>query len=272
MIILDNVLFYFAGMPVYFYGFFTSLGLLFGTMSALSQGRRRGISWYKMFDFILGTALVFFIAGRVSVLFGQYGFAAFLRPWKIITEISNGLNIKTGLIFGIVYGFLSSVRHKIFGLDFLDVITPGILIIRIFSSLGSTVFGRGTNVPWAIHLGELKLHPLSLYAALGYYIIYFIEKHIRRNLRFEGQVFLSAFSMIIWLHWLLLFVSETENQIWFWLYPLLGILGIALWSFCHANSPITRKKHRGVVFWLFQFAVFGVVVFFMISFYYSRFV
>lgn len=269
---MDNILFYFAGMPVYFYGFLTSLGLLLGTISALSQGRRRGISWYKMFDFILGTAVVFFIAGRVSVLIGQYGFVAFLRPWKIFTEMSGGLNTKIGLIFAVIYGFLSAVRHKIFGLSFLDAITPAILIIRIFSSLGSTVFGRSTSVPWAIHLGELRLHPLPLYAALGYYLIYFIEKHIRRNLRFEGQVFISAFTTIIWLHWILLFVSETEDRIWFWLYPLLGILGTALWSFCHANSPITRTSHRGVVFWLFQFVVFGIVVFFISSFFYSRFV
>ena len=34
---LDNILFYFAGMPVYLYGFLTSLGLLFGTMSAWTK-------------------------------------------------------------------------------------------------------------------------------------------------------------------------------------------------------------------------------------------
>lgn len=59
MIAVDNVLFYFAGMPVYVYGFFTSIGLLFGATSALKAGRRRGIGWSNMFDFILGTAFVF---------------------------------------------------------------------------------------------------------------------------------------------------------------------------------------------------------------------
>src|SRR5690554_4811897 len=132
---MDSVLFYFFGMPVYVYGFLISLGLLFGTTSALSAGRRRGISWYNMFDFILGTAIVFFLAGRLSVLIQESGAIALIRPWRIFTDLSAGLDMWVGLVFGIIYALISALRNRIFGLDFLDAITPGIILVALFASL-----------------------------------------------------------------------------------------------------------------------------------------
>lgn len=258
-------------MPVYVYGFLTSLGLLFGTVCALREGRRRSIRWYKMFDFILGTAITFFLAGRIALLIEIFGVGVLLKPWKIFTELGSGINTTVGFIFAVAYGLISMLRHKIFNLRFLDAITPGILIMRAFSLLGSTVFGKSTTVFWAIELGEFSLHPLPLYFSLGYYIIYFIIKQMRRNLRFNGQVFLGALTLSIWMHWVLLFVSEVDNNVLFWLYPILGILTAALWSFGHANSPVTRKRRRGLVAGLVQVVCFIVVVVAIVMFFYSRF-
>ena len=268
--VVDNVLFYFAGMPVYVYGFLTSLGLLFGAVSALSAGRRRGIGWCKMFDFILGTAVVFLIAGRLSVLLQEYGAGALVRPWKIITRLSDGVDLKVGLIFAVLYGLISTKRNDIFGIDFLDAITPGDVWIKIFSSFGSQVFGRSTTVPWAVQLGDFKLHPLPLYTAVGYYLIRFVIKQIRRAQRFDGQVFIATLTLAVWLQWLLLFVSEGSSVYAFWLYPLIGLLLAALWSFGHVNSP-ARTKPSSTSYWVVQFVILGIVVVAMAWFFYSRF-
>lgn len=271
MIAVDNVLFYFAGMPVYVYGFFTSIGLLFGATSALKAGRRRGIGWSNMFDFILGTAFVFFAAGRFAVLWGQYGAGALLRPWKILTELSTGVDLGFGFVCAAVYGLLSAYHKGIFGLNFLDAITPGVIWIKLFAALGSNVFGTAAAVPWAVRLGEFQLHPLPLYTALGYYLIRFIIVQVRRAQRFEGQVFVAAAALSVWLHWLLLFVSEGSSRTAFWLYPLLGILLVALWSLGHANSPQTQKPKRSIGYWGVQLLLFAVVAVAMCLFYYSRF-
>lgn len=271
MIILDNVLFYFAGMPVYVYGFFTGLGLLFGAASALKADRRRGISWSNMFDFILGTAFAFFVAGRLAVLIGQYGAGALLTPWKILTELSAGVDLRVGLIFAVIYGLISTFYKGIFGLHFLDAITPGLIWIKLFSALGSNVLGRTTAVPWAVQLGEFKLHPLSLYTALGYYVIRFIVLQVRQAQRFDGQIFISALTLVVWLHWLLLFAAEESSRAAFWLYSLLGILLAALWSFGHANSPQIRKPKRSLGYWAVQLVLLVIVVVAICFYYYSRF-
>lgn len=266
---MDNVLFYFAGLPVYVYGFLISIGLLFGTISALNEGRRRGISRNTMFDFILGSAIIFIIAGRIDVIVNYHGLAGLLRPWKIITELHMGINVGFGVFFAIVYGLISTVKNNTFGLNFLDAISPGLLLIGLFSNLGTTVFGKSTTVPWALQLGEFQLHPLPLYFALGYFMIYFIVKLVRRNIRFEGQIFSGALTLVIWLNWLILFFAESPNKLFFWIYPLFGLLGIAFWSFGYVNSPVPEKWHRGSLYWIYQAVVFGVSVFLITTFFYS---
>lgn len=267
---VDNILFYFAGMPVYLYGFLTSLGLFFGAISALSAGRRRGIGWYKMFDFILGTAIVFLLAGRLSILFKEHGAGALLKPWKIVTELSNGVDLKAGLGFAVLYGLISTKRNGILSIGFLDAITPGVVWVRIFSALGSQVFGKSTSVPWAVQLGDFKLHPLPLYTSVGYYLIRFVIKQIRRAQRFDGQVLIAALTLAAWLQWLLLFVSEGSKAYAFWLYPLIGLLLAALWSFGHVNSVSRRRKSSGA-YWVVQLIMLGIVLFAMAWFFYSRF-
>ncbi|HOB09045.1 MAG TPA: prolipoprotein diacylglyceryl transferase [Limnochordia bacterium] len=267
---MDNVLFYFAGMPVYVYGFLVSLGLLFGAVSALSAGRRKGFGWCKMFDFILGTAIVFLVAGRLAVLLQEYGAAVLTKPWKIITEISDGVDLRIGLIFAVLYGLISAKLNGILGVELLDAITPGILWIRIFSSLGSQVFGKSTNLPWAVQLGEFRLHPLPLYSAVGYYLIRFVVKQIRWAQRFDGQVFIATVTLAVWLQWLLLFVSEGSKAFAFWLYPIIGLIAGAVWSFGHVNSP-PRTKKTGAAYWVVQSIILVIVVCAMAWFFYSRF-
>ena len=53
--------------------------------------RRKGFGWCKMFDFILGTAIVFLVADAWRSCF-RSGAAVLTKPWKIITEISDGVD------------------------------------------------------------------------------------------------------------------------------------------------------------------------------------
>lgn len=100
-----------------------------------------------MFDFILGTAIVFLVAGRLAVLLQEYGAAVLTKPWKIITEISDGVDLRIGLIFAVLYGLISAKRNGILGVELLDAITPGILWIRIFSSSVPRCSARAPTCP-----------------------------------------------------------------------------------------------------------------------------
>jgi len=262
---LDNIWFYFAGIPVYVYGVMVSCGVFFGTIITLREGRRHNIRWQTMFDFIIGTGFTFFLAGRLGVLWAEYGFGSLLRPWLIFTEINQGIHAEVGFIFAVIFGLLYTLGHQIFGLDFLDAITPGVLVIKVFSALGSNVFGYTTNMPWAVSFGELAVHPLPLYFALGYYLIFFILWRIRRNLRFDGQVALGALALVAWLRSSLSLFADI-NSPW-----ILAIIASLAWGYLFVNSPPPRRDRANMLLSVSQTIVFLVVVLTIIIFFYSRF-
>lgn len=268
---LSSVLFYFAGLPVYAYGVLTSIGVLCGVVSAIRAGRRHGISTNHMYDIILGAGLTFFIFGRIGNIITDQGWGFLLRPWAIFTQLDDGLHILIGLVFALGFALLYTTNTGVFGLNFLDAVTPGSLLILVFTSLGSSVFGKPTELPWALKLGEFSLHPLPLYFALGYYLIYFTVCQLRRTNRFDGQVLISAFTLSIWLQWLLLFAVEDASQILLWVYPILGLLGIAIWSFGHTNSTPQEKSKPGIAYLVVQIAILFIILFALTSFFYARF-
>ena len=44
-------------------------------------------------------------------------------------------------------------------------------------------------------MGEFNLHPLPLYAALIYYVVFSFLWRMRRNLRYDGQLFLGYLAL-----------------------------------------------------------------------------
>ena len=63
---MENILFFFANLPVYSYGAMLGLGLLVGSYLAQREGKRKGIGSEFIYRFIVQATLVFIVAGRFS--------------------------------------------------------------------------------------------------------------------------------------------------------------------------------------------------------------
>ncbi|NMB20574.1 MAG: hypothetical protein GX979_06900, partial [Firmicutes bacterium] len=70
---MENVVFFFANLPVYSYGFMLGMGLLIGSALAQREGKRKGIGSDFVFHFIVRTVLVFVVIGRISHVYTLYG-------------------------------------------------------------------------------------------------------------------------------------------------------------------------------------------------------
>lgn len=57
------------------------------------------------------------------------------------------------------------------------------------------MLGRETTSVWGVDLGEFVLQPLPLYSALAYYVIFSLLWRLRRNLRYDGQLFLGYLAL-----------------------------------------------------------------------------
>lgn len=269
---MENVLFFFANFPVYSYGFMLGLGLILGTVCAQREGKRKEFGADFIFRFIVQTAAIFTAAGRIAFVYTLYGWRILIYPWVLFSGAQ--LDETVGFIIAGLYAFYFILRYVDRPAEFLDIFAPVAAFVQSLACLGSSVLGRETNVLWGIDLGEFSLHPVPLYSALIYYFIFSVLWRARRNLRYNGQLFLGYLALSAGAQRVLLpfqeVFGESPNP---WLYTLAFLLFSTAWFYIYIRSPFTdvRRRQSGWRSRLFYLASVVGTYLVMIKFFYWRF-
>lgn len=271
---MENVLFFFANIPVYSYGFMLGLGLVLGSVLAQREGKRKGFGAEFIFQFIVRVTLAFVIAGRFATVFGVHGWRVFVYPWVLFADPQ--LQEIWGAIGAGLYTLYFLVRHVDEVASFLDVFTPSIALMQSLSYLGSSILGRDMSGSWGVDLGEFCLHPMPLYGALIYYLVFSILWRSRRTVRYDGQVFLSYLALSATAQRILMnFAEVTGESTNPWLYTLAALLFGFAWAYIYLNSPLTENRRRRSLdnwrSWLIYLGSLLGVALLMIKFFYWRF-
>ena len=271
---MENILFFFANLPVYSYGAMLGLGLLIGSHLAQREGRRKGFEPDFVFRCIVQVALVFIAAGRISCVFRLHGWRMLLYPWVLLSSVQ--LDERTGLFAAGLYAIYFLFRHVANPAAFLDALTPSAALMQSLAYLGSSVLGRETSSPLGVHLGEFSLHPLPLYGALLYYIIFSYLWRFRRRLRFDGQLFLGYLALGALAQRILMpFREITGESALPWLYTLAFVVFGLVWLYLFLQAPLTEARRRrygsswqtSLLYWAWILGV-GLL---MVKFFYWRF-
>ncbi|NLL47609.1 MAG: prolipoprotein diacylglyceryl transferase [Firmicutes bacterium] len=271
---MENVVFFFANFPVYSYGFMLGIGLLIGSALAQREGKRKGIGSDFVFEFIVKTVLVFIVVGRIAQVYSLYGLRTFLYPWTLLSGMQ--IDEYRGLIGAAVYVVYFLVRYVGNPACFLDALVPSLALMQSLGHLGSSILGRETLSPWGVDLGEFILHPLPLYSALAYYVIFSFLWRMRRNLRYDGQLFLGYLSLSALAQRFLMsyreVFGESTNP---WLYTIAFLLFGSAWLYFHLRTPFTDSRRRLDLSdwrsWLVYLASVLGVGLMMVRFFYWRF-
>lgn len=271
---MENILFFFANLPVYSYGAMLGLGLLMGSYFAQREGKRKGIGSDFIFRFVVQVSLVFTIAGRFFCVFRVYGWRTLLYPWVLLGSVQ--LDEARGLIVAGIYTVYFLIKYVANPAAFLDTIIPSVAFMQSLGYLGSSVLGKETTSRWGVHLGEFTLHPLPLYAALAYYVIFSFLWRMRRNLRYDGQLFLGYLALTALAQRLLMpfreVLGESTNP---WLYTLAFVIFGLVWLYLFVQAPLNDSRRRLDLTdwrsWLVYFASVLGVGLIMIKFFYWRF-
>lgn len=255
------MLFIFAGIPVYSYGFMLGLGLVFGSLLACREGRRRGLDTDLVFKWFIQTTVMFLIVGRIAFVFSLHRWRMFTYPWVLFT----GFQVEevAGMIGAAVFGIYLLIHYFPQPLVFLDAVAPSLALIQSLANLGSNVFGRQTSVPWAVRLGYFTLHPTPLYGAVLYYVIFAVLWRFRRQTRFDGQMIIGFAVLSSAAQWFLQRFREVSEVSWSPLvYLLPGIALGCLWVWMYMQAPLLpRNRRRGkgpLLNWLLS--ILGVAV------------
>ena len=192
---MNRVAFTILGIDVMWYGILIGAGMLLGIYIALKEARRIGISE----DDILNVAL---IAIPVGVICARLYYVIFswdyysLNPSEILNIRGGGLAIHGGIIGGTLSAYIYAKVKKIDFLKLADTVIPGLPLAQAIGRWGNFINGEAhggpTNLPWAITVDGMKVHPTFLYESIWNIILFaFIMLYMRKRKKYEGQVLLT---------------------------------------------------------------------------------
>jgi phosphatidylglycerol:prolipoprotein diacylglycerol transferase len=185
-----------GGLHVPVYGLFAALGLVAALWLSQRTAVRVGIIPGKLWDAGVFAVVAAFIASRVLLIaFDLHSFLKFPLLMLALPSLTYGGMLLTGLM---VWAWLRWKRLPV--LDALDAWAPCGMALAAVMSIGhfveGTDAGMPTRMPWGIVTpGDTMLgrvHPVQIYAALGWLVMCFFLLRDSRPRRFSGEVFALA--------------------------------------------------------------------------------
>ena len=172
---IDPIAFRAGPLEVRWYGLMYLFGLLGGyfLMRRLARKRKVDLPREALLDLIGYVAAGVVVGGRLGyVLF--YNLPFYLQnPWEIFAVWHGGMSFHGGLIGSLLMGWRCARKHGIpfYVLsDLAAVAAPiGIGLGRISNFINGELYGRPSDVPWAMVFpqgGPVPRHPSELYEAL----------------------------------------------------------------------------------------------------------
>lgn len=204
---IDPVLIEFGPIAVRWYGLAYMFGLLFAWLYVRSMLRNRAL-WpdgkppfepHRTDDLLLLCTLGVVIGGRLgSVIFYEPSYYL-SNPLKVFAVWEGGMSFHGGLLGVILAVYLFSRWQKVAMFTVADMAcaatTVGIFFGRIANFINGELYGRVTDVPWAMVFpdgGPEPRHPSQLYAAFLEGLLLFAvcryATHWRNGLHMPGLV------------------------------------------------------------------------------------
>lgn len=207
---IDPIAFYIGPLPIRWYALAYITGFLLGWKYCLYLAgidKNKSPNKTDIDDFLPWAILGVILGGRLGyVIFYQWEF--YVADPLEIARIWNGGMAFHGGILGVIVSAVIFTRARGISLlrlsDMLACATPiGLFFGRIANFINGELFGRVTNVPWAVNFprgGGVERHPSQLYEAalegLVLFVILFLLvrlKHIRERAGILSGVFLAGY-------------------------------------------------------------------------------
>lgn len=188
---IDPVLVSFGPLAIRWYALAYIAGFVFGWKYCMALARRNpaGPEPRHYDEFLTWVVIGTVLGGRIGyVLFYQFDMYAH-DPLEILKVWHGGMSFHGGALGVIIAAWLFTKRNRIPFFAFTDLlacVAPiGLGLGRIANFINGELFGRVTDVPWAVIFprgGDLPRHPSELYeAALEGLALFIIMALLARN-------------------------------------------------------------------------------------------
>lgn len=206
---IDPVIVHIGPLAVHWYGLGYVVGILFGwwyakrlvSNPALWPNGRSPIKAADIDDLVVWAALGIVLGGRFGyILF--YDLPRYLtNPMDIFAIWQGGMSFHGGFLGVLTAMVIFSLRRGLPMRSLFDVIAPsatiGIGVVRCANFINSELWGRPTDVPWAIVFpngGPFARHPSQLYEALleGFLLFLILRFFTHNRLKLAAPGFVAG--------------------------------------------------------------------------------
>jgi phosphatidylglycerol---prolipoprotein diacylglyceryl transferase len=182
----------FGPIHIYFFGVMIAAGIIAGSIFAIKQAEKRGISEDTMLNLIMIVVVSGVLGARLFyILFYNPSFY-FSNPSEIIKIDEGGLSIHGGIFSAIIAGYIYSIKSKISFFKLADITVMALPLAQGIGRVGCDVFGKpmASVMPWGINYGGQVLHPAQVYEFILDYILFTILWRRSYKKKFEGELFI----------------------------------------------------------------------------------
>lgn len=225
-----KILFHVFGIPVSYFGTMIALGILAGLAVAYFEVKRKNLDADKMLDLVVYCIIFAIVSARLFYIV-FYNLSYYIKnPIDVFKVYEGGLSIHGALLGAFVFAFFYIRKHKLNFFKYADALAPGLILGQGIGRVGCDVFGKVMTAPyvWGVERNGQLLHPAQVYEFLLDYLVFFILWRKRKNIKYNGQLFLWYVIMFSINRGIVeLFRNNPAVAGWFSISHLLSVLFIA---------------------------------------------
>ncbi len=190
---MKPVLFYIGPLPVFSFGTLIALGVFLSLFLMNRKSKRTGFpaSPELIADLVFAGVFSGFLGGRLFYIF-ENGAYYWREPLRIFALWDGGLIFYGGVAGALLGLFWTFQIRKISYWKGLDFLIPYGALIHAFGRVGCFLngccAGKVCDLPWAVTVEGVKLHPVQLYeAAFNFLLFLFLNARYEKK-KFEGEI------------------------------------------------------------------------------------
>ncbi|NCB41208.1 MAG: prolipoprotein diacylglyceryl transferase [Clostridia bacterium] len=195
-----RVAFNIFGLDVMWYGITMATGMMAAGILAYLRAEKAGLDKERVIDIVLYCIPAGALGSRIYYVIFEWGYYS-KHIGEILNFRSGGLAIHGGLIAGVGLGLYLAKRWKINKTKYMDLAAPSIAIAQSIGRWGnffnSEAHGGPTDLPWAVLVNGVPVHPTFLYESIWCFLlcIFLVWYDHSGFKKFDGQIFLLYASL-----------------------------------------------------------------------------
>ena len=191
ILMINSTAFSIFGLEVKWYAILITLALIIGSHFAGKIAEKEGFEEDHLLNMLIFAVPCAIIGARAYYVI--FNMSEYHSLKEVLNVRAGGLAFHGGFIGAFLCGGFFVKRYKINFFKLADIISPFISLGQAIGRWGNYINGEAhggvTNLPWAITVNGLKVHPTFFYESFWDFCLFILLYRLLCKKKFDGQIF-----------------------------------------------------------------------------------